>query len=276
MHVVPILTSAVIECHRANLRAASFEYATTLMRPEYRQQLQEAYKRKIEAIVRKPGDRVDVLEEETPSPFDPSARLPETALECPSTKNSIPYCIATGRQAVPRPPTAPSHRLTPRLPTGLHIAVPPPPTAPSHLRPPRRPTATHLAVPPPPTAPSHRPTNPSPTHAGISCWATCASALRANSLRSTRRSQSLSRARARRGRALVVVVYTWHEARRERGPGANSCWQQSPDHHPTITWLSRGHHPTVSRPSADRAFRRAVPDVHPAGVHAERAAHERR
>ena len=87
MHVVPILTSAVIECHRANLRAASFEYATTLMRPEYRPQLQasaiitcpfgyyymfirlllhvhsailsqEAYKRKIEAIVRKPGDRV--------------------------------------------------------------------------------------------------------------------------------------------------------------------------------------------------------------------------
>merc|ERR1719465_117153 len=56
MHVVPILTSTVIECHRAGLRNSSFEYATTLMRPEYRQTIGEAYKRKIEAIVRKPGD----------------------------------------------------------------------------------------------------------------------------------------------------------------------------------------------------------------------------
>ena len=37
---------------------------------------------------------------ETASPFDPSARLPETGLECPSTKNTIPYCIATGRHIV--------------------------------------------------------------------------------------------------------------------------------------------------------------------------------
>ena len=97
MHVVPILTSTVIECHKGNLRASAFEYATMLMRPEYRQQIGEAYKRKIEAIVRKPGDKTDVDEPETPSPFDPSAVVAETVLECPSTRNTLPYCIATGR-----------------------------------------------------------------------------------------------------------------------------------------------------------------------------------
>ena len=100
MHIVPIMTSTVIECHRSGLRGASFEHATTLMRPEYRSQIGEAYKRKIEAIVRKPGEREDIEEPETPSPFDPNARVAETVLECPSTRNTIPYCIATGRHIV--------------------------------------------------------------------------------------------------------------------------------------------------------------------------------
>jgi len=100
MHVVPILTSTVIECHRAGLRGSAFEYATTLMRPEYRPQLQDPYKRKIEAIVRKPGDKTDVVESESASPYDLGVVLAETSLECPSTKNTIPYCIATGRHIV--------------------------------------------------------------------------------------------------------------------------------------------------------------------------------
>ena len=136
MHVVPILTSTVIECHRAGLRNSAYEYASMLMRPEYRSQVRhpthesgttrwatpmclarlmtvltptrgalrsqigEAYKRKIEAIVRKPGDKTDLDEPETPSPFDPNARVAETCLECPSTRNTIPYCAATGRHIV--------------------------------------------------------------------------------------------------------------------------------------------------------------------------------
>ena len=100
VHVVPILTSTVIECHRAGLRGLAFEHASTLVRPEYRSQLQEQYKRKIEAIVRKPGERNDAEEPETPSPYDPNAQLAETALECPSTRNTVPYCIATGRHIV--------------------------------------------------------------------------------------------------------------------------------------------------------------------------------
>lgn len=35
-HIVPILTSTVIECHRANMKKTAFEYASMLMRPEYR------------------------------------------------------------------------------------------------------------------------------------------------------------------------------------------------------------------------------------------------
>lgn len=38
-HVVPILTSTVIECQRAGLLASSYEHAATLMRPEYRQDI---------------------------------------------------------------------------------------------------------------------------------------------------------------------------------------------------------------------------------------------
>ena len=52
-HVVPILTSTVIECQRADLKSTAFEYAAMLMRPEYREEINPAYKRKIEAMVRK-------------------------------------------------------------------------------------------------------------------------------------------------------------------------------------------------------------------------------
>lgn len=50
---VPILTSVVIECQRANLKEEAHQYAVMLMRPEYRSQISDQYKRKIEAIVRK-------------------------------------------------------------------------------------------------------------------------------------------------------------------------------------------------------------------------------
>merc|ERR1719327_1932313 len=53
-HIVPILTSVVIECQKANLKTSAYQFACTLMRPEYRQQVSEQYKKKIENIVRKP------------------------------------------------------------------------------------------------------------------------------------------------------------------------------------------------------------------------------
>lgn len=50
--VVPIFTSAVIECHRAGLKNSAFGFAAMLMRPEYRNDINPTYRKKIEAMVR--------------------------------------------------------------------------------------------------------------------------------------------------------------------------------------------------------------------------------
>mmetsp|Transcript_13440 Transcript_13440/g.31546 ORF Transcript_13440/g.31546 Transcript_13440/m.31546 type:complete len:1359 (-) Transcript_13440:179-4255(-) len=93
-HIVPILTSTVIECQRAGLKKTSFEYASMLMRPEYRPQIAETYKKKIESIVRKPTK----VEEDEPVSSCPycAEKSPESVLDCPHCNNRIPYCIATG------------------------------------------------------------------------------------------------------------------------------------------------------------------------------------
>ncbi|XP_028657806.1 WD repeat-containing protein 19 [Erpetoichthys calabaricus] len=94
-HIVPILTSAVIECHRAGLKNSAFSFAAMLMRPEYRNKIDLKYKKKIEAMVRRP-DTAELEEETTPCPYC-GFKLPETELLCPGCKNNLPYCIATGR-----------------------------------------------------------------------------------------------------------------------------------------------------------------------------------
>uniref|UniRef100_A0A671THC5 WD repeat-containing protein 19 n=1 Tax=Sparus aurata TaxID=8175 RepID=A0A671THC5_SPAAU len=94
-HVVPILTSAVIECHRAGLKNSSFSFAAMLMRPEYRNEIDPKYRKKIEAMVRRP-DTSELEEETTPCPFC-GFQLPQNELLCISCKNNLPYCIATGR-----------------------------------------------------------------------------------------------------------------------------------------------------------------------------------
>jgi WD repeat-containing protein 19 len=102
-HVVPILTSTVIECSRAGLKASAFSYAAMLMRPEYRSQVDPRYSRKIEAVVRKPGSKLSASsEEEEPNSPCPccDGPVPETELNCMHCKNSIPFCIATGRHIV--------------------------------------------------------------------------------------------------------------------------------------------------------------------------------
>ncbi|XP_019491540.1 PREDICTED: WD repeat-containing protein 19 [Hipposideros armiger] len=94
-HIVPILTSTVIECHRAGLKNSAFSFAAMLMRPEYRNKIDAKYKRRIEAMVRRP-DTSETEEATTPCPFC-DFLLPEYELLCPGCKNNIPYCIATGR-----------------------------------------------------------------------------------------------------------------------------------------------------------------------------------
>ncbi|NXA79906.1 WDR19 protein, partial [Thryothorus ludovicianus] len=97
-HIVPILTSAVIECHRAGLKNSAFNFAAMLMRPEYRSKIDPKYKKKIETMVR----RRDTTETEEPTTACPycAFQLPECELLCPSCKNNLPYCIATGRHMV--------------------------------------------------------------------------------------------------------------------------------------------------------------------------------
>jgi WD repeat-containing protein 19 len=97
-HVVPILTSTVVECKRAGLKNSAFSYAAMLMRPEYRQKIDAKYKKKIEQIVRRP-DKAEEEEPATPCPFCSHA-VPETKLFCPDCKNNLPYCIFTGRHMV--------------------------------------------------------------------------------------------------------------------------------------------------------------------------------
>jgi len=69
-----------------------------LMRPEYRQQLHPNYKKKIEAIVRRPK-RDEEQEEMSPCPIS-NIPIPITQLECPTTKDALPFCVITGRHMV--------------------------------------------------------------------------------------------------------------------------------------------------------------------------------
>ena len=64
-HTVMILTTAVIECYRSGMKKKAFEYASTLMRAEYRGDIPEKYKKKIESIVRKHKSTINDPEEET-------------------------------------------------------------------------------------------------------------------------------------------------------------------------------------------------------------------
>ena len=91
------MTSTVIECVRAGLRRSAYEYASLLMRPEYRDEINPKFKRKIETIVRKKRDYSEELEEPlSPCPFCQNL-LPETELNCGNCKNIIAYDIVTGK-----------------------------------------------------------------------------------------------------------------------------------------------------------------------------------
>ena len=97
-HIVPILTSTVVECHRSGLKKEAFDFAAILMRPEYRQQIDQKFKRKIEQIVRRP--EMDEIEEPlTPCPVC-ATPLAESSLDCTECKSTLPYCIATGQHLI--------------------------------------------------------------------------------------------------------------------------------------------------------------------------------
>lgn len=98
LDIVAILTSTVIECHRAGLRKSAFSYAAMLMRPDYRNQIDAKYIKKIEAIVRKaPKGIKDEADDEQDAMSCPvcDARLPVMEVTCYQCKITLPICIAT-------------------------------------------------------------------------------------------------------------------------------------------------------------------------------------
>merc|ERR1719382_1699250 len=87
-HIVPILTSVVIECQRAKMTTEAYQYACTLMRPEYRPQVSEQYKKKIENIVRKPcADDAKEANEGTSACMYCGAQMGDAMLDCTMCKN---------------------------------------------------------------------------------------------------------------------------------------------------------------------------------------------
>ena len=100
LHVVQLLTSTVIECQRAGMKASSYEYAAMLMRPEYRPLIDANLKRKIEAIVRRRFAQGDEPDEDTSSCPVSGQEIPRTQLECPTTRDALPMCVVTGRHMV--------------------------------------------------------------------------------------------------------------------------------------------------------------------------------
>jgi hypothetical protein len=100
-HMIGILTTTVIVCSRAGLKSQGHEYALMLMRPENRPNIRpEEVKRNIEKIVRRrPSPDEDKPEDLTACPI--SAQLiPASQLECPTTRDSLPMCVVTGRHMV--------------------------------------------------------------------------------------------------------------------------------------------------------------------------------
>lgn len=97
-HIVQILTSTVIECSRSGLHNSAFNYATMLLRPEYKDSIDPKFKKKIESLVRHP-ERSEIEEIATPCP-NCNFKLLEYGLTCPGCQINIPYCIVTGAHMI--------------------------------------------------------------------------------------------------------------------------------------------------------------------------------
>ncbi len=81
---------------------SAFTYASVLMRPEHRSNIDEKYRKKFEGIIRKKpkkgeniGGGAHELPQSTPCLYCSNV-VPEMDLYCPRCKNNLPYCVATG------------------------------------------------------------------------------------------------------------------------------------------------------------------------------------
>jgi WD repeat-containing protein 19 len=95
-HATPILTSTVIQCQRGGLKATAYELACTLQLPAHRGAVKEEFRKKIEAMVRKPTGEEDAPHTPSPCPFC-DAPVPSYNLSCASCQSTIPFCVVTGK-----------------------------------------------------------------------------------------------------------------------------------------------------------------------------------
>lgn len=95
-HTVQILTSTVVECMRGNIKEAAHTWACVLMRPEHRPFIDEKFKKQIEKVAIKRPKEADPADPSSPCPFC-SAYVLDYELECESCKNSLPFCVASGK-----------------------------------------------------------------------------------------------------------------------------------------------------------------------------------
>ena len=81
---------------RANLKEAAYNWACVLMRPEHRPHIDEKFKKQIEKVAIKRPKGGDPEESVSSCPFC-SAQVLDYELECESCKNSVPFCLASGK-----------------------------------------------------------------------------------------------------------------------------------------------------------------------------------
>ncbi|AYU79350.1 wd repeat-containing protein 19 [Leishmania donovani] len=107
-HIATIVTTTVLQCIKSNFKKSAFEYACFLIQNEkYRTEMTEKSRKKVEGIVRRHSkdDAVDPVEPMLPCPYC-DAPVAETELDCGACKNTIPFCIVTGKHIVKNDYTA--------------------------------------------------------------------------------------------------------------------------------------------------------------------------
>jgi WD repeat-containing protein 19 len=97
-HAANLLQSAVIQCQRGGLKRSAWEFACALMKPEFREggALKEEFRKKIEAMVRRPTAEEDSPEPMSACPFCDAA-VSAYCLSCEACKSELPFCIVTGK-----------------------------------------------------------------------------------------------------------------------------------------------------------------------------------
>lgn len=98
LHAATIITTTILQCIKGDFKASAYELACLMIQNEqWRGQMNEKHKKKIESLVRKRNEeRSDPPEAMTPCPFC-AAPVAETTMDCGACKNALPFCVVTGK-----------------------------------------------------------------------------------------------------------------------------------------------------------------------------------